>query len=369
MSSADPNLRRRETDVSLDLERFRSLLLDSAGVGLAVAEPGTFRLLMHNSVFNEWFPLVTAGDSPLSEILPALADEDVLTQLAAGGNWKGEIEIKPKRRSLTLAVEVMSAEGAAQGELMVQCQNITKIKELEYMIESYSKMIERQNRDVKREKERVEKLLLNIMPKTVYEEWKEFGVTTPQRYDNATVLMLDFIGFTEMSISQDPNRLISELNDIFTAFDRIVEQFGCDRLKTIGDAYVAVSGVPESNPDHARNIARAALRFVRYLDRRNTTSEFEWRCRIGIHSGPVIGSVVGVQKFVYDLFGPGMNMAARLEQMCQPMEILLSGDTQEKIKTEFRMTNNGAVDIRGFGNTQVWRLDSSFDVANDSPFD
>lgn len=104
------------------------------------------------------------------------------------------------------------------------------------MIESYSKIIERQNRDLKKEKERVEKLLLNIMPQQVYEEWTEFGVTTPQRFDNASVLMLDFVGFTQMAISQEPTKLISELNDIFTAFDWIVEQFGCERLKTIGDA-------------------------------------------------------------------------------------------------------------------------------------
>ena len=213
------------------------------------------------------------------------------------------------------------------------------------MIESYSKMIERQNREVKRKKNRVEKLLLNIMPKTVYEEWKEFGVTTPQRYDNATVLMFDFVGFTEMSVSQDPNRLISELNDIFTSFDRIVEQFGCDRLKTIGDAYVAVSGVPEANPDHASSIARAALRFIRYLERRNLISEFEWKARIGIHSGPMIGSVVGVQKYVYDIFGPGMNMAARLEHLCEPMEIRLSEDTHAKITNEFRMTDLGESEI------------------------
>jgi class 3 adenylate cyclase len=95
-------------------------------------------------------------------------------------------------------------------------------------------MIERQNRDLKKEKERVEKLLLNIMPQQVYEEWKEFGVTTPQRFGSASILMLDFDGFTQMAISQEPTKLISELNDIFTAFDRIVEQFGCERLKTIG---------------------------------------------------------------------------------------------------------------------------------------
>jgi class 3 adenylate cyclase len=168
-----------------------------------------------------------------------------------------------------------------------------------------------------------------------------------------------------MTVSRDPNRLIAELNDIFTAFDRIVEQFGCERLKTIGDAYVAVSGLPEANPEHARNIARAALRFRHYLERRNATSEFEWTCRIGIHSGPVIGSVVGVQKYVYDIFGPGMNMAARLEQICEPMEILVSDETHAQIVSEFRMTDLGVQDIRGFGETQVWRLDGSFHPVND----
>jgi adenylate cyclase len=365
MSAAAATIQTAGDGVSLDMDRFRTLLLDSAGVGLAVALPETLEIVMRNAAFAEWFPILASGEARLADVIPALGEAEVASRLASGGQWKGEVESKPKRRSLTISVEIQPAEGAAHGELLVQCQNITKIRELEYMIESYSKMIERQNRDVKKEKERVEKLLLNIMPQSVYEEWKEFGVTTPQRYDNATVLMLDFIGFTEMTVSRDPNRLIAELNDIFTAFDRIVEQFGCERLKTIGDAYVAVSGLPEANPEHARNIARAALRFRHYLERRNTTSEFEWKCRIGIHSGPVIGSVVGVQKYVYDIFGPGMNMAARLEQICEPMQILVSDETHEQIVSEFRMSDLGVQDIRGFGKKRVWRLDGSFVPVND----
>ena len=144
--------------------------------------------------------------------------------------------------------------------------------------------------------ERFRSLLLNIMPRQVYDEWKEFGVTTPQKFEEASVLMLDFVGFTRMSVIHEPTKLIAELNDIFTSFDRIAEEFGCERLKTIGDAYVAVSGLPEANPDHARNIARVALRFIRYLKRRNEMNEVEWHCRGGISSGPIIGSVVGVQK-------------------------------------------------------------------------
>jgi adenylate cyclase len=352
-------------DISMNMELFRSMLLDSVGVGLAVIDPQDFTVLLNNAAFGEWFPDIVAGDSSFADIVPKFDPEVISARIADGGSWKGEVEVKPKRRAISLAVEFVPADGADHGEIMVQCQNISKIKELEYMIESYSKMIERQNRDLKKEKERVEKLLLNIMPQQVYDEWKEFGVTTPQRFDEASVLMLDFVGFTQMAISQEPAKLISELNDIFTAFDRIVEQFGCERLKTIGDTYVAVSGLPDPNPDHARNIARVALRMVCYLKRRNETSEFEWNCRVGINSGAVIGSVVGVQKYVYDIFGPGVNLAARIEALCEPMEILISESLYSQIQNEFRMSDAGEHDVRGFGKQQIYRLDGDFSPAND----
>lgn len=350
----------------MDMEQFRSMLLDSVGVGLAVVDHDGFGVLLHNAMFGEWFPDIVAGEVTFADVLPKFDAELVKQKIALGESWKCEAEVKPKRRAISLAVEFVPAAGAGHGEIMVQCQNISKIKELEYMIESYSKMIERQNRDLKKEKERVEKLLLNIMPQQVYEEWKEFGVTTPQRFDSASVLMLDFVGFTDMAISQEPTKLISELNDIFTSFDRIVEQFGCERLKTIGDAYVAVSGLPEQNPDHARNIARVALRFVRYLHRRNENSEFEWKCRVGINTGAVIGSVVGVQKYVYDIFGPGVNLAARIEAVCEPMEILVGQGTYDEIQNEFRLSDFGEHEIRGFGLQQLYRLDGDFTAANDT---
>ncbi len=349
----------------LNMDRFRALLLDSAGIGLAVSRPDNWSIILHNPTFALWFPSIEEG-ATLPSLLPAFSAEAVLERLAAGRAWKTEVEIKPGRRTLTLAVELLTAEGGDGSEVLVQCQNISKLKELEYMIESYSKMIERQNRDLRREKERVEKLLLNIMPKQVYDEWKQFGVTTPTRFEEATVLMLDFIGFTQLSVAHDPPKLISELNDIFTAFDRIVEQFGCERLKTIGDAYLAVSGLPEPNPDHARNIARVALRFVRFLKRRNASSEIEWKCRVGISSLPVVGSVVGVQKYVYDIFGPGVNLAARLEPLCGPMEILMSADTARQIDREFRLTSRGHHEIRGFGEKEVFQLLGDLEAANDS---
>lgn len=353
---------------AMDMERFRALLLDSVGVGLAVLEPQSFGLLLHNPVFAEWLPGLVSGEQNLSGLLPGFAEQGAAAALAEGRPWRCEIEVKPKRRAISLSVTLEPALSAQGGEIMMQCQNISKTRELEYMIESYSKMIERQNRDLKKEKERVEKLLLNIMPQSVYEEWKQFGVTTPQKFDESSVLMLDFVGFTQMSMEHEPTKIIAELNDIFTGFDRIVDQFGCERLKTIGDAYLAVSGIPEPNPDHARNVAEVALRFVRFLKRRNQASDMTWNCRIGLSSGPVIGSVVGIQKYVYDVFGPAVNLAARLEPLCAPMEILVSGETYERIRGEFRFSDLGEREIRGFGPKRIYRLDGDSAASNDNPF-
>ncbi len=326
--------------------------------------PGAPHKWLYNPTFAEWFPNVQDAGHSLDTLLDAAGGAELIADLKPGETRRAEIEVKPKRRPYTLAVEASLAAGEALPAILLQFQNISKIKELEFMIESYSKMIERQNRDLRREKERVEGLLLNIMPRTIYDEWKEFGITTPQRVDEATVLMLDFVGFTQMSVAHDPVKLIAELNDIFTSFDRIVDQSGCERIKTIGDAYMAVSGVPEHNPDHARNVAVAALRFVRYLRRRNQASEFEWRCRIGIATGPVIGSVVGVQKFLYDIFGPAVNLSARLEPLCGPMEVMVSEATHDLLKTSFRMSDRGEHDIRGFGPSRIYCLESALAQVN-----
>nr|NIP87737.1 adenylate/guanylate cyclase domain-containing protein [Gammaproteobacteria bacterium]NIV73449.1 adenylate/guanylate cyclase domain-containing protein [Gammaproteobacteria bacterium] len=132
-------------------------------------------------------------------------------------------------------------------------------------------------------------------------------------------------------------------------FDRIVEQFGCERIKTLGDAYVAVCGIPEPVPDHAQHIAEVALRFVRYLERRNESQTQKWRCRIGLGSDPVIGSIVGVQKYVYDIFGPGVNLAARMEALSDPMEISLSGEMARVLAPKFRVEDQGEVELKGFG--------------------
>lgn len=213
------------------------------------------------------------------------------------------------------------------------------------MIDSYSMMVERNTREIKREKEQVEKLLLNLMPRSVYEEYKTFGVVTPRLYDPVGVLCLDFSGFSGLVETHDPGVIVSELNDIYTAFDRIGEQFGCERIKTVGDVYITVSGMPDPSDDYAGSICSAAVRFIRYLDQRNASHPIQWLCRVGLASGSVVGSVVGVQKYIYDVFGPAVIHANRLREFAPPMKVVSERSIADKVGGRFETSSLGIVDL------------------------
>jgi class 3 adenylate cyclase len=245
---------------------------------------------------------------------------------------------------------------AGENIAVLVCQNVTRIKELESMIDSYSMMVERNTRELKREKEQVEKLLLNMMPRSVYEEYKTFGVVTPRLYDPVSVLTLDFSGFAKTMVSTlDPGVIVSELNDIYSAFDSIGEQFDCERIKTIGDTYITVAGLPDPLPDHAKSLAGAAVRFVRYLERRNASHPVQWHCRIGISTGSVIGSVVGVQKYIYDVFGPAVTHSLQLRALADPMSILVDRGTIAMLGEPFQWA---AIDeVRDDEDNPVFRLE------------
>jgi adenylate cyclase len=339
------------------LDRFNKVLLESVGVGLAMLKPDTRQVVFANRRFSDWFPGAVEQGQALDDIIPGVDYPRLKTALSRDRSHVCETSIRIKRRTVSLALQFTRHVHDGVTVVILECQNISKIKELELMIESYSRMVEQQNRILQREKERVDKLLLNLMPRSVYEELKTFGVTTPQKYEEASILMLDFVGFTEMAISHDPAGLISELNDIFTSFDHIAEQFGCERIKTIGDAYMAVSGIPEHTVDHAHNIAKLAILILRYLHRRNATHRQQWQCRIGISSGTVIGSIVGVQKYVYDIFGPGVNLAARMEALSQPMQITLCDEMRQLIQRDFHLTDRGEYEVKGFGRRRLYSLD------------
>ncbi len=339
----------------MSIEAINEQLLRAIGVGVALLSRDNLAFHFHNDTFVEWFG-AQVGVASLPDVFEGLDVAALNAGLDDGGRYTAEIRHKKKRRTRVIAVEFTAASEEDQQLIVLVCQNITRIRELESMIDSYSMMVERNTREIKREKEQVEKLLLNIMPRSVYEEFKAFGVVTPQLYDPISVLMLDFVGFTDMVASADPSVTVTELNDIYSAFDRIGEQFGCERIKTIGDAYITVAGLPDPMPDHAKAVANTAIRFIRYLERRNKSHPHQWHCRIGLASGAVVGSVVGIQKYVYDIFGPAVNLATRLQEFSDPMQISVQNEVAKTLREEFELETIGEKNIRGFDTQEVWRL-------------
>ncbi|MEX0282352.1 MAG: adenylate/guanylate cyclase domain-containing protein [Arenibacterium sp.] len=333
-------------------ENLSARLLKSIGVGVCLVDTETAEIVFCNSMFNTWFADAKQGMS-LLDALPDLSDED---WASAGQGAMIEVKTKIKRRTLIIELRAHPANYDNRELLVFECQNVSRLRETEAMIDSYAAMVDRRTRDLEREKTQVEKLLLNIMPRTVYEEFMTFGSVAPRLFEPVSVLMLDFVGFTQMAAAADPTVTVAELNDIFTAFDRIGELHGCERIKTVGDCYMAVTGLPHPNPDHAMAAAQCAAKMIRYLERRNTTHQHQWKARIGIATGSVVGSVVGVQKYIYDVFGPAVNMSARLQALSAPMEITVCSSMADSLMDEFDMENTRTEDIQGFGKTEVSRL-------------
>ena len=200
-----------------------------------------------------------------------------------------------------------------------------------------------------RQRRITEELLENILPKKVIIELKATGHSMPISFENVTIFFSDMVNFTNMSAGMSPELLIKELSTIFTTFDEIIENNRCERIKTIGDAYLAVCGLPNSDSNHAVNITHSALECLEYLKERNSLSKWNWEARIGVHSGSVVGGIVGTKKYVYDVFGDTVNTASRVETASEPMRLTVSDSTYQLIKDKFVTESRGVVNLKGKG--------------------
>ncbi len=199
-----------------------------------------------------------------------------------------------------------------------------------------------------------DQLLLNILPLGIANDLKEKGKTEPQLFDQVTACFVDIVNFTQKSTNLDPKILIEELNQIFTAFDNIIEKNRCERIKTIGDSYMAVSGLPVPDPMHAYQIVSSCIEMVRFIRKRNTQSPHTWEIRVGVHTGEVIAGVVGVKKYIYDVFGDTINTASRMESNSEPMKINISESTFNLVKDNFDTEFRGELEARGKGKLRMY---------------
>jgi class 3 adenylate cyclase len=206
------------------------------------------------------------------------------------------------------------------------------------------------------EKEKSERLLLNILPGTIAGRLKGGEKTIANGHQTVSVMFADLCGFTALSRKTTPADLVTMLNGIFTAFDTIVEKHGVEKIKTIGDCYMLVGGLPTHREDHAQVVADVALEMVQALNHINQVNGTELAMRIGIHTGPVVAGVIGKIKFTYDLWGDTVNVASRMESSGAPGKVHLSEQTQSALGKDFILEERGMVECKGLGQVKTFFL-------------
>jgi class 3 adenylate cyclase len=210
--------------------------------------------------------------------------------------------------------------------------------------------IEKQHEELKVEKKKSDDLLLNILPEEIADELKEKGTSEAKYFDRVSVLFTDFVDFTKAGERMTPQELVYELDTCFKAFDEIISQHNVEKIKTIGDAYLAVCGLPAEDPDHALNIVRAAIKIRDFMaERKKQLNDKTFDIRIGIHSGSVVAGIVGVKKFAYDIWGDTVNTAARMEQNSETGKVNISQVTYELVKDQFDCTYRGEITAKNKG--------------------
>ncbi|OJV55801.1 MAG: hypothetical protein BGO31_17055 [Bacteroidetes bacterium 43-16] len=240
----------------------------------------------------------------------------------------------------------------------VERLSVEKQQILEQQNEQLELQVSERTRELQSEKQKSDNLLLNILPQEVAEELKEKGASKAQYYDEVSVLFTDFVNFTAIAQKLGVEELLEELNANFTAFDQIMEKHGLEKIKTIGDAYLAVSGLPVKNTDHALNAAAAALDILAFVAERKKQVPYGLNIRIGIHSGSLIAGIVGVKKFAFDIWGDTVNTAARMEQSSAPGKINISENTYHLIEQTFNCTYRGKLQAKGKGEMDMYFVEN-----------
>lgn len=230
------------------------------------------------------------------------------------------------------------------------------------LYEEMESLVEKRTEQLQSEMQKSDELLLNILPEEVAAELKESGKATPKKYETVTVLFTDFVGFTSHSEKMTPEELVSEIDKCYQAFDDICAKHGLEKIKTIGDAYMAAGGIPEKNQATAKDVILAAIDMrdftLKMGDQNNGESTF-FSIRIGIHTGPVVAGVVGTKKFQYDIWGNTVNLAARMEQNSEPGKVNISQATYDLVKDDFSSFHRGKIQAKNVGDVDMYFVDKA----------
>lgn len=210
--------------------------------------------------------------------------------------------------------------------------------------------------ELERERDTAEQLLFNILPEPIVRRLERDQSAIAEGFEEATVLFADIVGFTPLSAKMSPRALVDMLNDIFSRFDALTEKHGLEKIKTIGDSYMVVGGVPTPRSDHAVAVAKMALDMRDVIEGFRTPTGDELRLRIGLNSGPVVAGVIGTRKFAYDLWGDTVNTAARMEMHAETSTIQVTEQTRKLLSKRFQLEPRGSISVKGKGEMRTWVL-------------
>ena len=233
---------------------------------------------------------------------------------------------------------------------------------LEGKVKERTVEIEKKSMQLQSEMEKSDKLLLNILPEEIAAELKKFGRSYARKHNHVSVLFADIKGFTHIAETMHPEELVAQLDESFRGFDHIMEKYGIEKIKTIGDSYMCACGLPTEMKNHAEVAIDAAMDMQEFMQSFNASKKIqnlpEFEIRIGIHSGPVIAGVVGIAKFVYDIWGDTVNLSSQMEQQSHPGKINISGDTYKLIKNKYNCTQRGKIPVKSKGELEMYYVDS-----------
>lgn len=235
-------------------------------------------------------------------------------------------------------------------------------EQLEEKVKERTKEIEKQKELIETAKIQSEALLLNILPADIADELKKFGKSYARKHDQVSILFSDIKGFTAIAESLSPVKLVTQLDEIFGAFDNIIAKYGMEKIKTIGDAYMCASGLPQSDTENAIKAVKAGLDMQHFIKEFGLANKIQnlpiFEIRIGIHTGPLVAGVVGLKKFAYDIWGDAVNLAAQMEHNSEVGKVNISGETYNLVKDHFNCTYRGKIEAKSKGQVDMYFVDS-----------
>ncbi|MEM9568591.1 MAG: adenylate/guanylate cyclase domain-containing protein, partial [Cyanobacteria bacterium P01_E01_bin.34] len=249
-------------------------------------------------------------------------------------------------------------------EVLARIKTHLQIRRLQQQLQTQNEQLQQEirvriqcERDLAKEREKSEKLLLNILPESIVEQLKQNPQGIAYRFNAVTVLFADIVNFTGLSAAIDPTALVNLLSQIFSTFDRMAEKYGLEKIKTIGDAYMVVGGLPKPMTHHAAAIADMALDMQAAISQYQRSDGSSFQLRIGIDTGPVVAGVIGMKKFSYDLWGDAVNLASRMESHGEPGRIQVTQGMYQCLSDRYRLIPRGTISIKGLPNMSTYWLE------------